>query len=207
MKLTAVLPIAALAAIGVYTVVAVPITVGSGNPGNEGTENVLFNEDGLANSGNLIQGTFNQSSDFVVDFTSSTSLTTPSQGQARITGPFTDLALSLANDATFTTAILNLDATRNGQTQVSVSYLNPAGSLYEELFNVSGNGQNFMWIFADEGARITEISLLGIGTTFGDVAQIRLGGFQARNVPDGGATFILLGMGVVGLFAFRRRTR
>lgn len=206
MKLARVLPIVASAAISTSTIMAVPITIGSGNPGNVGTENVLFNEDGLANLGNLVQGAFNQSSGFVVDFTSTSSINTPSQGQARISGPFTDLEFSLQNEATFTTAILNMDVTHSGQIQVAVSYLNPLGLLHEELFTVNENGENFMWIGASEGATIRQVSLLGIGTTFSDIAQIRIGGFQtSQNVPDGGATVALLGVGVIGLVAFRKK--
>jgi hypothetical protein len=48
-----------------------PITITTGNPGNQGTDNVLFNNGALLHSGLLVQGDFNGSgTGFIVDFTS-----------------------------------------------------------------------------------------------------------------------------------------
>src|SRR6478735_1339015 len=48
-----------------------PITITVGNPGNAGTDNVLFNNGALVHSGTVVQGDFNGSgAGFIVDFTS-----------------------------------------------------------------------------------------------------------------------------------------
>src|SRR3954469_24287701 len=54
------------------TVWADPITITVGNPGNQNTDNVLFNNGSLVHSGTLVQGDFNGSgAGFIVNFTSS----------------------------------------------------------------------------------------------------------------------------------------
>ena len=48
-----------------------PIVITTGNPGNQNTDNVLFNNPNLVHSGPLVQGDFNGSgAGFIVDFTS-----------------------------------------------------------------------------------------------------------------------------------------
>ena len=48
-----------------------PIVITTGNPGNQGTDNVLFNNGSLVHSGLLVQGDFNGAgAGFIVDFTS-----------------------------------------------------------------------------------------------------------------------------------------
>ena len=48
-----------------------PITITTGNPDNQNTDNVLFNNGSLVHSGALVQGDFNGSgAGFIVDFTS-----------------------------------------------------------------------------------------------------------------------------------------
>jgi hypothetical protein len=183
---------------------AIPIDIQTSNAGgNTGTENILFNEPGLTGSGTTVQGISNQS-DFLVNFTSATSLTTPSGGQARIQEDFTDLAIALAS-GTFTKAIFNLDANANGTVAFTVNYSGATGSPFTETFNVGQNGNNFFQVLAADGARISSIALLGT-TTFENIAQIRLGGFEGgTSVPDGGATAALLGLGILALSGFRGR--
>src|ERR1043165_10244361 len=48
-----------------------PITITTGNPGNQNTDNVLFNNGSLLHSGTLVQGDFNGiGAGFIVDFRS-----------------------------------------------------------------------------------------------------------------------------------------
>ena len=48
-----------------------PITITTGNPNNQNTDNVLFNNGSLSHSGTLVQGDFNGAgAGFIVDFTS-----------------------------------------------------------------------------------------------------------------------------------------
>lgn len=168
-------------------------------------ENILFNEPGLLQSGNTVQGISNNT-DFVVNFTSDESLTTPSGGQARVAGPFDDLLISLADPtASFSSIIFNLDSDADGSVTFNVDYI-LAGSVYSDTFTVSANGQNFFTITADGTERLTSVEILGIGEVdFTDINQVRIGGLgTTTSVPDGGATVALLGLGVAGL-AFARR--
>lgn len=193
-----VLPIIVLTACGAVSTLAIPIEIRTSNAGgNTGTENILYNEPGLIGSGTTVQGISNQS-DFIVNFTSSTSLTTPSGGQARIAEDFTDLAIALET-GTFTKAIFNLDANADGTVAFTVNYEGATGSPFTQTFDVSKNGQNFFQVLAGDGAAISSISMLGT-TTFENIAQVRLGGFDgATSVPDGGATAALLGLGMLAL--------
>src|SRR5918994_5885918 len=53
------------------TTLADPITITVGNPNNQNTDNVLFNNGSLVHSGLLVQGDFNGAgAGFIVDFTS-----------------------------------------------------------------------------------------------------------------------------------------
>jgi hypothetical protein len=195
------LPFMALTAFTATATWAIPIDIQTSNAGgNDGTENILFNEPGLTGSGTTVQGISNQS-DALVNFTSTTSLTTPSGGQARIEEDFTELAIALAT-GTFTKAIFNLDANADGNVTFTVNYLGATGSPFTETFSVGQNGNNFFQVLAGDGAAISSISLVGT-TSFEDIAQIRLGGFSS--VPDGGATAAMLGLGILALSAFRSK--
>src|SRR5829696_10536278 len=96
-----------------------PITITTGNPGNQNTDNVLFNNANLVHSGLLVQGDFNGAgAGFIVDFTSASGsgLLGVSGGQAVLVGgtgntPFSNVTVQLENGATFTNLILNIDVT------------------------------------------------------------------------------------------------
>src|ERR1041384_8729079 len=87
------------------TVWADPITITVGNPNNQNTDNVLFNNGSLVHSGTLVQGDFNGSgAGFIVDFTSAsgTGNLGVSGGQAVLVGgagntPFTNATIQLEN--------------------------------------------------------------------------------------------------------------
>lgn len=206
-----------LCACAVLTVFAVPnvsaITITPGNPGNAGTDNVLFNDGSLPHSGSLVQGNFSGSgAGFVVNFTSSSGngQIAGSGGQATINGlagnnPFTSLTFGLNGGATFTKAILNPDATADGAINFVVNYITPGGS-FAQSFALSGNGQNFFGIDANGTEKITSVTFsTSAPSGFADASQFRLGGFAApTGIPDGGTTIALLGA-TLGLLGLARR--
>ena len=205
-----------LMAAGFSTASAALISITPGNPGNQGTDNVLFNDPNYPLSGSLVQGTFNGAgAGYVINFTSTsgTGLLQASGGQATILGgpgnePFTNLTFGLSDGATFTKAILNPDVHNdngNGTIDFTVVYLYGAGSPFMQSFSVQRNGSNFFGIEAAPGVGIREVTFNTTDTAFIDSSQFRLGGFApAQRVPDGGTTIALLGSSLLGLGAARR---
>jgi PEP-CTERM motif len=196
-----------------------PIVITTGNPGNGNTDNVLFNNGSLIHAGLLVQGDFNGiGAGFIVDFTSSSGNGNlgVSGGQAVLVGgtgniPLSNVTVQLENGATFTKLILNIDVT-NGlppptSVQFTVNYSLAGGQVFNQVFTVDTNGQNFFGIEAFEGAVINSVTVQGLnGTTFSEINQWRLGGFApAGEVPEPASLF-LLGSGLVGAAgALRRR--
>jgi len=215
--------ILACAAFAIMTVAsstawADPITITVGNPNNQNTDNVLFNNGSLVHSGTLVQGDFNGAgAGFIVDFTSASGSGNlgVSGGQAVLVGgtgniPFSNATVQLENGATFTKLILNIDVT-NGlppptQVQFTVNYTLAGGQVFNQVFTVDANGQNFFGVEAAEGAVINSVTIQGLGgTTFSDINQWRLGGFnQPGSVPEPASLF-LLGSGLVGTAGALRR--
>jgi len=198
-----------------------PITITTGNPGNTGTDNVLFNNPSLVHSGTLVQGDFNGiGAGFIADFTSTSGNGNlgVSGGQAVLVGgsgniPLSNATIQLENGATFTKLILNIDVTNGlappNQVQFTVNYTLAGGQVFSQTFAVDTNGQNFFGIQAAEGAVINSVTVQGLnGTTFQDINQWRVGGFSSPNSVPEPASLFLLGSGLVGAAgALRRRLK
>lgn len=195
-----------------------PIVITVGNPGNQNTDNVLFNNGSLSHSGTLVQGDFNGSgAGFIVDFTSASGNGNlgVSGGQAVLVGgtgnvPFTNTTVQLENGATFKKIIFNIDVT-NGlqpptQVQFTVNYTLAGGQVFNQVFSVDTNGQNFFGIEAFEGAVINSVTIQALGnTTFSEINQWRLGGFSTPNSVPEPASLFLLGSGLAGAASAVRR--
>ena len=162
-------------------------------------ENVLLNT-GL--TGNPIFGTTNQTG-FAVRFSSDENLTAPANGQARIEGAdglFTYLMIDVPN-GTFESLIFNPDATADGTIDFRVT-TNTGVQLFND-YALSGTGQNFFTFTTDAAQSLLSVEFVS-DVALADVQQVRLGGAQV-SVPDVASTFSLLGFGLAGLAAARRR--
>src|SRR5215217_5983737 len=193
----------AIMALASSTAWADPITITVGNPGNQDTDNVLFNNGSLVHSGTLVQGDFNGSgAGFIVDFTSASGSGNlgVSGGQAVLVGgsgnsPYTNVTVQLENGATFQKLILNIDVTNGLQppttVQFTVNYTLAGGQVFNQVFSVDTNGQNFFGIEAFEGAVINSVTVQALGnTSFSEINQWRVGGFSTPNsVPEPASMF------------------
>jgi hypothetical protein len=211
----------AIMAVASSTAWADPIVITVGNPGNQNTDNVLFNNGALVHAGTLVQGDFNGSgAGLIVDFTSASGNGNlgVSGGQAVLVGgtgntPFTNTTVQLENGATFQKLILNIDVTNGLQppttVQFTVNYTLAGGQVFNQVFSVDTNGQNFFGIEAFEGAVINSVTVQAMGnTTFAQINQWRLGGFSTPNSVPEPASMFLLGTGLAGAAgAVRRRLK
>ena len=176
----------------------------AGNVPQAGDENVLLNTGAI---GNPVIGETNQTR-LAVRFMGNETLTAPASGQARIEatdGFFTFLTVDIPTGS-FSSLILNLDATANG-TVTFTTDMTGASPTQTFTQTVSATGSNFFTFTTIDGQRYQSINLVATTpVTFSDAAQFRIGGAQGiRVVPDGGMTLSLLGGALVGLGMLRRK--
>jgi hypothetical protein len=181
------------------------IIFSTGNNPLTGSENVLFNEPGLAHGPDTAVGGITQSGSFVLFQTTTGQIETPSAGQARVSSTsangFTNLTISTPGQ-TFTGIVFNLDAVSSGNSTISVA---PEGATNQ--FALSSSGQNFLTIQAINNelmSSVTISSLVGIS----DISQVRLTGLTSAPaaIPEP-ATLSLVGVSLVGLGMLRRRIK
>jgi hypothetical protein len=194
--------VSALLLVGVTPTMAI-VVFELGNTPQAGDENILLNS-GL--SGSTISG-FGNNTGFQVDFSSTQeTLTAPASGQARVeatSGLLNEVTIQVP-DGSYETLIFNA-FNGSGVLNIEAVANEPGGGT--QTFNFSydlSNGQNFSTYTTIDGETIDSVTLTSAGG-FADLRQVRLGGISSSNVPDGGATAALLGLGIIGLAGFRRR--
>jgi hypothetical protein len=169
-----VLTLAVFGIVSVYAGTAKADIVVVSGVNNQGTDNVLLNPstDVLTVTGTV------GANNLLVNFTSNSGsklLSANPSGQATVSGgtgnaPFTQLSFGLANNATFTRAVFNINAATAGSVVIHVTGVNITGGFFEDTFTVDANGQNFFTVTAINGQLISTISLTATnGATFQDV--------------------------------------
>jgi hypothetical protein len=169
---------------------------------NQSTDDVAFED--ISNITQILGSVSGQVNNFAVTGTttgpenllSSSSITNSVFGSG---SQINSLIFSLADVGTLSKIVFNINSAANGS--VDISILEGDGTTFQSNFVLDGNGQNFFTITAINGQSIRTLTLTGVGTTFEDVRQLRVGGIVAGEsaVPDAATwALMLLGFGFVG---------
>lgn len=120
-------------------------------------------------------------------FTSTQTLTTPSQGQARIESVPDNILNNLTTTIPgfdFTQAVFNLDAIADGS--ATINAFDQSGKEFSFSLLLSGSGQNFFTLTAVNGELISRVAFTST-VGLADVSQIRFGQTVAVPGPIVGA--------------------
>jgi hypothetical protein len=188
---------------------AADVTIFQGNIAGNPEENVLFT---AGMTGPTIIGETNQTST-IVDINGNETLTSPSNGQARVTttdGGLNLFDLTLADPHLgFTALEFNLFAPSARNTTVSFTAYDQFGNTFtgSSPYTLGGKFQNFFNFVATNGELITRLQFV-TSADLRDVRQIRLGGVTSFGaVPEPAAwAMMIVGLGGVGALMRRRRT-
>jgi len=182
--------------------------MGVGNMPQPNEENILFTSN---QTGATVFGETNQSHTTVAFSSTTDTLVTTSNGQAKVTaqdGKVNDITINVPGH-TFTDLILN-PFKGSGRATVTVVTNEPGGG--QKTFTLGyalGNGQNFVTILATDGETIDHVTVSAPGG-FQDLRQPRISGIASTTivtaVPEP-ASMTLLGMGAIGLVGYGLRRR
>jgi hypothetical protein len=164
-------------------------------------------------TGNLVRGV--TQGGFSLDFTSTETITTPSNGQARIEGTdgsLNNITISATDGSMFEFIEFNLFGQQGFDGFVTITGVDQNNMAYSLIFGDDANenlgGENFFFAATDDLQSIQSISFTTSGGGFADIRQVRVGpGVTVGAVPEPGTwAMMLMGFGGMG-FAMRRRRR
>jgi hypothetical protein len=169
-----------------------------------GTENVLFNVQGLLATGPVVQGILNTSEIKVDFFGAAEDLTTPPGGQARVASldkGFTTVTTQMSDVGLGIFAYqFDVHAIDNGDLTVDL-YMG-GGLAHTGTFAISMNGSNWFKVYGTDGEVLDKVVLTHTGD-MQDVRQNRIGAAPLP-VPEPSA---LAGLGVGLAMLLRRRMK
>ena len=173
------------------------------------SENLLFNEEGLADVGTTIEGITNNTAaifEVISNDNPQDVLVTPSAGQARVEaqdGSFSSIMITPQEDGVFFTQLeFNVNVLNMQSGTLSLSVLDQDGVTHQDDFdpNTLAQGENYFSVDAQDGMLIQKATLTANAAIIQDVRQIRLDGV----VPEPSA--LALGLfACIGLLGLRRR--
>ncbi|MDA5193124.1 VPLPA-CTERM sorting domain-containing protein [Govanella unica] len=180
-----------------------------GNHPQADEENIIFNGPNTIEGPAMTVTGLTDHSDVLVAFTSPINLITPSNGQAGVTGAgtdsFTDLSVYLLAGGTFGDLIFNLHlAEGNEGTATITAFLEGGGTASYAL--AVGNGDNFLTIVADDGDRLTKVSISS-NVGLDDGRQFRISDIQGAHPVPVPSAFWLLITGLMMMVVLRGRRR